>query len=92
MRFLMIATIMEPPDACRHAHHRLHPPGAAAPASGASHPGSVGGARRLDELRLQIRRRRQKDQAKKAEAYTDGTVRGWGVFETSGGPFASVMT
>jgi hypothetical protein len=84
--------IMEPPDACRHAHHLSHPPGAAAPASAASHPGCAGGARRLDELRRPTRRHRHEEQATTAEAYPDGTVSGSGVYDTSGGPFASVMT
>jgi hypothetical protein len=58
---------------------------------GQAAPGSAGGARRLDELRRRTRRRRHADQAKKAEAYTDGAVRVSGVYETSRGPFAYVM-
>ena len=54
-------------------------------------PGSAGGARRLDALRRRTRRRRPEDQATTAEACTDGTVRGSGVDETRGGPFAYVM-
>jgi hypothetical protein len=88
----MIVAVMEPYHACRHSHHRSYPAVATPPASGASRPRSAGGARRLDDLRLQTRRRRHEDQAKKAEAYTDGTVSVVGVYETSGGTSAYVMT
>jgi hypothetical protein len=87
----MIAAVMEPPEACRHSHDRSDPAVATLPASGASRPGTAGGTRRLDEFRRPTRRRRQEDQATTAEAYTEGTVRISGVYDTSGGPFADVM-
>ena len=88
----MIAAVMAPSPACRPSPHRASPAVATPPASGASRPGSAGGARRLDALRRRTRRRRQAEQAKHAEVSTAGNVKGSGVYNTRGGTVASVMT
>jgi hypothetical protein len=54
----MLVAVMETCNGSRHSHHLLHPPVAAAPASGASRSGCAGGTRRLDDLGLRTRRRR----------------------------------
>src|SRR5262245_57519293 len=79
--FFMIAAVMEPPHAGRHSPRRSSVAVATLPASGAGCSGSAGGGSAP----------RRAPPTHTATA-SDGTVKVAGVYGTSGGPFAYVMT